>query len=153
MRLNRHGSSWYAQIDSTSRMQSNSHPEFQIPPQVARYASFMFSFLGRGVCTYTWKSREEGHALIPITVYIFIGCIIMGDNWWKYTAGALVTFVGIGYAALEFVPSIEPPANMRYVRYPILLESHLTMTGTPMLLAGAPSRYRYPQYRSIATSV
>ena len=39
----------------------------------------------------------------------------MGDNWWKYTAGALVTVVGIGYAALEFVPSIEPPANMRYV--------------------------------------
>ena len=24
--------------------------EFQIPPQVQRYASFMFSFLGRGVC-------------------------------------------------------------------------------------------------------
>jgi hypothetical protein len=26
--------------------------EFQIPPQVSRYASFMFSFLGRGVCEY-----------------------------------------------------------------------------------------------------
>lgn len=26
--------------------------EFQIPPQVARYASFMFSFIGRGVCEY-----------------------------------------------------------------------------------------------------
>jgi hypothetical protein len=25
--------------------------EFQIPPQVSRYASFMFSFLGRGLCT------------------------------------------------------------------------------------------------------
>jgi hypothetical protein len=25
--------------------------EFQIPPQVTRYASFMFSFLGRGLCT------------------------------------------------------------------------------------------------------
>lgn len=24
--------------------------EFQIPPQVVKYASFMFSFLGRGVC-------------------------------------------------------------------------------------------------------
>src|SRR5690554_2371386 len=24
--------------------------EFQIPPQLQRYASFMFSFLGRGVC-------------------------------------------------------------------------------------------------------
>jgi hypothetical protein len=25
--------------------------EFRIPPQVSRYASFMFSFLGRGLCT------------------------------------------------------------------------------------------------------
>lgn len=24
--------------------------EFQIPPQTARYASFLFSFLGRGIC-------------------------------------------------------------------------------------------------------
>ncbi|KAF2226757.1 Golgi apparatus membrane protein TVP15 [Elsinoe ampelina] len=69
--------------------------EFQIPPQVARYASFMFSFIGRGI------------------FYIFVGCIIMGNNWWRYTAGALVTVVGIGYVVLEYVPSIEPPANMR----------------------------------------
>ncbi|KAK5121420.1 hypothetical protein LTR85_005252 [Meristemomyces frigidus] len=69
--------------------------EFQIPPQVARYASFMFSFVGRGV------------------FYLFIGCIMMGDNWWKYTAGSIVALIGIGYIALEFVPSIEPPANMR----------------------------------------
>lgn len=25
--------------------------EFQVPPQVSRYASFMFSFIGRGICT------------------------------------------------------------------------------------------------------
>lgn len=37
----------------------------------------------------------------------------MGDKWWKYLDGALVVLVGIGYIALEFVPSIEPPANMR----------------------------------------
>ncbi len=24
--------------------------EFQIPPQVSRYASFLFSFIGRGIC-------------------------------------------------------------------------------------------------------
>jgi len=70
--------------------------EFQIPPQVARYASFMFSFIGRGV------------------FYIFIGSIIIGDSsWWKITAGALIALVGVGYVALEYVPSIEPPANMR----------------------------------------
>ena len=69
--------------------------EFQIPPQVARYASFMFSFIGRGI------------------FYIFVGCIIMGDNWWKYTAGGIVALVGIAYVVLEYLPSIEPPANMR----------------------------------------
>ena len=52
------------------------------------------------------------HILI-ILVYIFIGSIIVGDFWWKYVAGALVALVGFGYAALEFIPSIEPPANMR----------------------------------------
>lgn len=69
--------------------------EFQIPPQVARYASFMFSFVGRGV------------------FYLFIGSIVMGDNWWKYTAGSIIALVGIGYCVLEYIPSIEPPANMR----------------------------------------
>lgn len=37
----------------------------------------------------------------------------MGDTWWKYTAGAIIAFVGIGYVVLEYIPSIEPPANMR----------------------------------------
>lgn len=69
--------------------------EFQIPPQVARYASFMFSFLGRGV------------------FYLFIGGIVMGSSWWKIAAGAVVVICGGVYIALEFVPSIEPPANMR----------------------------------------
>lgn len=31
--------------------------EFQIPPQVARYASFMFSFIGRGVCTLPPRTK------------------------------------------------------------------------------------------------
>jgi len=69
--------------------------EFQIPAPVSRYASFMFSFIGRGI------------------FYIFIGSIIVGDGWWQYVPGTLVGIVGIGYAVLEFVPSIEPPANMR----------------------------------------
>ena len=55
----------------------------------------MFSFIGRGV------------------FYLFIGSICLGDYWWKSAAGALIGLVGIGYIALEFVPSIEPPANMR----------------------------------------
>ncbi|KAI1184800.1 Golgi apparatus membrane protein TVP15 [Nemania serpens] len=69
--------------------------EFQIPPQVSRYASFMFSFIGRGI------------------FYIFIGSLLLSLHWTRYVAGSIIGFTGVVYAALEFVPSIEPPTNMR----------------------------------------
>ncbi|GAB7326287.1 hypothetical protein MBLNU13_g10263t1 [Cladosporium sp. NU13] len=69
--------------------------EFQIPPQVTRYASFMFSFIGRGV------------------FYFFVGCILAGDKFRNYIPAAIVALIGLVYIALEFLPSIEPPANMR----------------------------------------
>ncbi|KAI0860671.1 Golgi apparatus membrane protein TVP15 [Xylaria cubensis] len=69
--------------------------EFQIPPQVSRYASFMFSFIGRGI------------------FYIFIGSILLSNHWTRYVAGSIIGLTGVAYVALEFVPSIEPPANMR----------------------------------------
>ncbi|KAI5463372.1 Golgi apparatus membrane protein TVP15 [Mariannaea sp. PMI_226] len=69
--------------------------EFQIPPQVSRYASFLFSFIGRGV------------------FYIFLGSLLLGEMWLSKLAGAIVGIVGIAYVALEFIPSIEPPSNMR----------------------------------------
>lgn len=53
--------------------------------------------------------------LISHLVYLFIGAITIGNGWWLvYLAGAVQILVGIGYVALEFIPSIEPPANMRY---------------------------------------
>ncbi|KAL4979560.1 COPI associated protein-domain-containing protein [Aspergillus desertorum] len=66
-----------------------------IPDYVYRYASFLFSFLGRGV------------------FYIFVGCLILHGHVLQYIAGSIVGFLGIGYAVLEFIPSIEPPSNMR----------------------------------------
>jgi len=69
--------------------------EFQIPPLVSRYASFMFSFVGRGI------------------FYIFVGTILFHDSVIRYIAGSIIGLTGIAYCALEFVPSIEPPANMR----------------------------------------
>ncbi|KAF4126711.1 COPI associated protein [Geosmithia morbida] len=69
--------------------------EFQIPPQVSRYASFLFSFVGRGA------------------FYIFVGCLIIGDKTLSQIAGGIVGITGVGYVALEFIPAIEPPANMR----------------------------------------
>jgi len=69
--------------------------EFQIPPQVSRYASFLFSFIGRGI------------------FYIFVGSILLHDGVLRIIAGSIVGLVGVAYVALEFIPSIEPPANMR----------------------------------------
>jgi len=69
--------------------------EFQIPPQISRYASFMFSFIGRGL------------------FYFFVGSIILGEKWWMYIPGGLIMFIGLAYVVLEYIPSIEPPANMR----------------------------------------
>ena len=45
--------------------------------------------------------------------YIFIGCIILSGHWYTIVPGTIVGIAGIGYVALEFIPSIEPPANMR----------------------------------------
>lgn len=69
--------------------------EFQIPPQLSRYASFLFSFLGRGI------------------FYVFVGTLMLDSSVWRYIAGSIIGAVGVAYCVLEFVPSIEPPANMR----------------------------------------
>lgn len=66
-----------------------------IPDYVYRYASFLFSFLGRGV------------------FYIFIGSIVLSGHWTRIVAGSIIGLTGVGYCVLEFIPSIEPPTNMR----------------------------------------
>jgi hypothetical protein len=47
------------------------------------------------------------------SVYVFIGSVIVGEGWYRIIPGTLVGIVGIGYVVLEYIPSIEPPANMR----------------------------------------
>ncbi|KAK3390990.1 golgi apparatus membrane protein tvp15-like protein [Podospora didyma] len=70
--------------------------EFQIPPQVSRYANFMFSFIGRGI------------------FYTFVGSILIEtDNTFRIIFGSIVGLIGLAYVVLEFIPSIEPPSNMR----------------------------------------
>jgi len=73
--------------------------EYQIPPAANRYGSFLFSFLGRGI------------------FYIFIGSIIIHGFKLTYLAGGLIMLIGAAYAALEFVPSIEPPESMNDNRW------------------------------------
>lgn len=48
-----------------------------------------------------------------LIVYIFIGSLILGDSVWSIITGSIVGLTGLAYVGLEFVPSIEPPANMR----------------------------------------
>lgn len=46
-------------------------------------------------------------------VYVFIGCILLSDNVLRIIAGSIVGIIGVAYVVLEFIPQIEPPANMR----------------------------------------
>lgn len=46
-------------------------------------------------------------------VYIFVGSILLHDGVLRIIAGSIVGLVGVAYVVLEFIPSIEPPANMR----------------------------------------
>ncbi|KAA8570902.1 hypothetical protein EYC84_000287 [Monilinia fructicola] len=49
---------------------------FQIPPQVSRYASFLFSFVGRGI------------------FYVFVGSILLHDHVLRIIAGSLIGIIG-----------------------------------------------------------
>lgn len=46
-------------------------------------------------------------------VYIFLGMLSADSHWYKWLPGSLLAAIGVAYVALEFAPSIEPPANMR----------------------------------------
>ncbi|KAK9476398.1 Golgi apparatus membrane protein TVP15 [Lipomyces japonicus] len=69
--------------------------EFSLPSQIGRYASFLLSFIGRGL------------------FYIFLGAIILAPGALRIVAGAVIILVGVIFVVLEFTPSIEPPTNMR----------------------------------------
>ena len=51
--------------------------------------------------------------IFTYAVYIFVGCIIPHGHWTNIMIGSIIAFIGAIYVALEFVPSIEPPQNMR----------------------------------------
>ena len=46
------------------------------------------------------------------TVYTFVAAVVSSGTVGA-VAGIAIGIVGLAYAALEFVPSIEAPANMR----------------------------------------
>ncbi|RKF78623.1 Golgi apparatus membrane protein tvp15 [Golovinomyces cichoracearum] len=71
--------------------------EFQIPAPISRYASFLFSFIGRGA------------------FYIFAGSILLENHVINIIFGTIIGIIGICYVILEFIPPIEAPINMKEV--------------------------------------
>jgi COPI associated protein len=62
------------------------------------------------------RHHNSGEVMGKLTirlVYLFIGCITIGPKVIEWLPGGIVGVIGIAYAVLEFIPSIEPPANMR----------------------------------------
>ncbi|KAL5621746.1 hypothetical protein BROUX41_006646 [Berkeleyomyces rouxiae] len=66
-------------------------------PQVTRFASFLLSFLGRGI------------------FYFFLGSIIADGMILFQIMGGITGLIGMAYIALEFFPIIEPPVSMREI--------------------------------------
>ena len=46
-------------------------------------------------------------------VYVFVGSIILNKSLLLTIAGSAIGIIGLGYVVLEYIPSIEPPQNMR----------------------------------------
>lgn len=69
--------------------------EFKVPVNLYRYASFYFSFLGRGL------------SLILLSLLLSYGGVF------KIIISGLLFLAGVVYAVLEFVPSVQEPENFR----------------------------------------
>ncbi|KAK1925088.1 Golgi apparatus membrane protein TVP15 [Papiliotrema laurentii] len=62
---------------------------------IHKYASFMHSFVGRGV------------------FYLLLGVLMLNYYTILYVCGSIVGLAGIAYIALHFVPMVEPPSTMQ----------------------------------------
>ena len=52
-------------------------------------------------------------ANVRLLVYVFVGSILLHQPVIRIIVGSIVGIIGLGYVVLEFIPSIEPPENMR----------------------------------------
>ena len=48
-----------------------------------------------------------------VPVYVFVGSIILNKSLLLTIAGSAIGIIGLAYVVLEYIPSIEPPQNMR----------------------------------------
>ncbi|KAI7899259.1 COPI associated protein-domain-containing protein [Cokeromyces recurvatus] len=69
--------------------------EFRLPAMITQFASFMFSFMGRGL------------------FYIFLGCITLSYRGLALASGIIVAVIGIVFVILHFFRNkIDIPSNM-----------------------------------------
>ncbi|KAI9637952.1 Golgi apparatus membrane protein TVP15 [Dioszegia hungarica] len=74
--------------------------EIQVPTEeqkalVHKYASFIHSFVGRGV------------------YYLLLGVLMLNYYTILYICGSILGLVGLVYIGLHFVPIVEPPSTMQ----------------------------------------
>lgn len=65
--------------------------EFRVPGQLYKFASFYFSFLGRGL------------------LYILLGIMICHGGALKMMSALLVVLAGISFCLFQFLPMVEEP--------------------------------------------
>ncbi|CEP63287.1 Tvp15p LALA0_S07e06700g [Lachancea lanzarotensis] len=69
--------------------------EFKVPPNLYRFASFYFSFIGRGLS------------------FILLSLLLSFGGALKIFASLLLFLTGVAFVIVEFVPSVQEPDNFR----------------------------------------
>ncbi|KAI8144298.1 COPI associated protein-domain-containing protein [Fennellomyces sp. T-0311] len=100
--------------------------EFRLPGMITQYASFMFSFLGRGI------------------FYIFIGCITLNYHAITIACGVIVIVIGAAYVVLNFISNVQAPSNMQKAAF----EESLGYSTRPYDEGGANPSGSYPPPQS-----
>lgn len=69
--------------------------EFRIPPNLYRFASFYFSFAGRGAC------------------YILLSLLLSFGGVFKILNSIILFIIGVTFVILQAIPSVQEPENFR----------------------------------------
>lgn len=107
-------SSWFVLPSSTRRK------EKLIPSRIPNSSPGLPIWIFLILVHWSWNLYvSPGHPslehllTVVIAVYIFAGSILLEEHILTKIFGTIIGFIGIAYVILEFVPSIEPPQNMR----------------------------------------
>ncbi|CCD27041.1 Tvp15p NDAI_0J01490 [Naumovozyma dairenensis CBS 421] len=71
------------------------HFEFKVPPQMYRFVSFYFSFLGRGL------------------LYILLSIILFNGGPLKVINSIVLLILGLAHILFQFMPVVEEPSNYK----------------------------------------